>query len=139
MTIYFAGSIRGGLPDREHYQRLISYLRQFGQVLTEHVGDLERSTKREDTQTIQEIYTEDLRWLEQSDVVVAEVTTPSLGVGYELATAERLQKPTLCLYRPGPDRSLSLMVRGNPYFTVGEYQTLSEAENYIQNFLLAKR
>ena len=32
-----------------------------------------------------EIYTRDMRWLEECDVVVAEVSTPSHGVGYEIA------------------------------------------------------
>ncbi len=36
----------------------------------------------------------------QSDIIVAEVTQPSLGVGYELGRAVAMKKPILCLYRP---------------------------------------
>uniref|UniRef100_A0A4W2F8K6 2'-deoxynucleoside 5'-phosphate N-hydrolase 1 n=1 Tax=Bos indicus x Bos taurus TaxID=30522 RepID=A0A4W2F8K6_BOBOX len=46
----------------------------------------------------------DLAWLQQADVVVAEVTQPSLGVGYELGRAVALHKPVLCLFRPQSDR-----------------------------------
>ena len=39
MKIYFSGSIRGGRDDVHIYQKIISYLKEFGEVLTEHVGD----------------------------------------------------------------------------------------------------
>jgi hypothetical protein len=40
MKIYFAGSIRGGRDDASLYLRLIAYIQEnFGEVLTEHVGD----------------------------------------------------------------------------------------------------
>ena len=39
MKIYFAGSIRGGRQDAALYEQIIQYLKTFGEVLTEHVGD----------------------------------------------------------------------------------------------------
>ena len=44
------------------------------------------------------IYNRDVDWLRESDCVIAEVTQPSLGVGYELGFAESLKIPVLCLY-----------------------------------------
>ena len=38
-------------------------------------------------------------------VIVAEVTQPSLGVGYEIGRAYAMKKPILCLYRPQPEKS----------------------------------
>ena len=43
MKIYFAGSIRGGREDAALYQLWIKYLKTFGEVLTEHIGDPELS------------------------------------------------------------------------------------------------
>ena len=37
--------------------------------------------------------------------IVAEVTQPSLGVGYELGRAVAMGKRILCIYRPQPDKS----------------------------------
>ena len=37
--------------------------------------------------------------------IVAEVTQPSLGVGYELGRAVAMGKRILCIYRPKPDKS----------------------------------
>ena len=38
MKIYFAGSIRGGRDDAEIYYQIIEFLREYGEILTEHVG-----------------------------------------------------------------------------------------------------
>ena len=38
-------------------------------------------------------------------VVVAEVTQPSLGVGYELGRAKAMNKKILCLFRPKSGKS----------------------------------
>lgn len=37
--IYFCGSIRGGRDDAALYRRIIDQLKQYGEVLTEHVGE----------------------------------------------------------------------------------------------------
>ena len=50
--------------------------------------------------------------LRQCSVVVAEVTVPSLGVGYEIGRAVAMGKQVLCLYRPQEGRLLSAMIRG---------------------------
>ena len=42
--------------------------------------------------------------------LVAEVTQPSLGVGYELGRAISLEKKILCLFRPDSDKSMSLFI-----------------------------
>ena len=39
MNIYFAGSIRGGRNDVGVYTPLITHLKKYGTVFTEHVGD----------------------------------------------------------------------------------------------------
>ncbi|MGH9932958.1 MAG: hypothetical protein ACREA9_27545 [Pyrinomonadaceae bacterium] len=78
MKIYFAASIRGGRDDWPSYLEIVKELREYGEVLTEHVGDVELSTAGEgiDDRNIQD---RDLGWLKSSDHLVAEVTTPSLS------------------------------------------------------------
>jgi nucleoside 2-deoxyribosyltransferase len=48
------------------------------------------------------VYQRDIAWVEACDVMIAEVSTPSHGVGYEIAYAIGLGRPVLCLYRQGP-------------------------------------
>ena len=134
MKIYFAGSIRGGREDRKLYQDLILYLRNFGEVLTEHVGDGELFQKEREL-TDEQIYRKDRTWLEQCDVVVAEVTTPSLGVGYEIGLAESLGKKILCLFRTGAGKKLSAMISGNPRLQLKSYKNRDLAKVIIHDFL----
>lgn len=133
MKIYFAGSIRGGRDDQELYLGIIKLLEKYGKVLTEHVGDNSFSARGEDGPTDDFIYTRDMAWLNESDVVVAEVTTPSLGVGYEIGKAEG-KKPVLCLFREQNGKRLSGMIGGNKKVWVEKYKTLSDIERILLGF-----
>jgi hypothetical protein len=61
-------------------------------------------------------------------MMVAEVSTPSLGVGYEVCTALHWQKPALCLCETGV--FLTAMPNGNdsPWLRVLRYQDVDEIE-----------
>ncbi|KAK7107294.1 putative 2'-deoxynucleoside 5'-phosphate N-hydrolase 1 [Littorina saxatilis] len=109
-NIYFARSICGGCNDSELYSRIIQQLKQYGHVFTEHVADpqREKDVKMDD----KGIHDGDMEWLHKSDAVVAECTTPSLGVGYEIGRAVALNKKILCLFRPESGKRLSAMIRG---------------------------
>lgn len=123
--IYFAGSIRGGRQDAELYKRIIQHIQKRHIVLTEHVGDLSLSKTDSLKDRDVAIYEQDTAWLRESDLVIAECTTPSLGVGYELAYAENLGKPVHILY----DKSrtnLSAMLTGNKHFRIYPYTTEDE-------------
>ena len=133
MKIYFAGSIRGGRDEEKNYMNLIHYLATFGEVLTEHIGS-KGIDKSELINTDQYIYQRDIDWLKSSDVMVADVTVPSLGVGYEISYAEKLNIPILCLYNPKSKKSLSAMVLGNKKITNKEYQSIDDAKLVLDNF-----
>lgn len=135
MKIYFAGSIRGGRDDKELYAGIIKLLSGYGTVLTEHVGSITLSGMGEAALSDSQIYERDMQWLHSADVIVAEVTTPSLGVGYELGQAEAAGKKMLCLYRPGPERRLSAMLSGNVRMRIKEYSSLSDIEEILRDFL----
>ncbi len=115
IQIYFAGSIRGGRSDADWYAQLLAILRKHGKVLSEHVADPNVHAK-EHRLTERQIFQQDLRWLREADAIIAEVTTPSLGVGYELGFAEALKIPALCLFQESIGRSLSAMIKGSLYY-----------------------
>lgn len=133
MNIYFAASIRGGRDDWASYLEIVKQLRGYGNVLTEHVGDVELSAVGDDLGD-HKIHDRDLGWLRQSDYLVAEVTTPSLGVGYEIGKATEWGKPVLCLYRPTEGRKLSGMIAGCSGVTLREYQTTQELHEVFEVF-----
>ena len=130
--IYFAGSIRGGRDDKELYLNIINLLSNYGTVLTEHIGDEKLSMMGEVLES-QKIYERDMEWLNESDVVVAEVSTPSLGVGYEIAKAEE-NKKMLCLYREQDGRRLSAMIGGNKNLVVKNYKTIEDIDKILKDF-----
>ena len=135
-VIYFAGSIRGGRDDSAIYAQLIEKLRKFGSVLTEHIGAPNLTADGEATSS-RFIHDRDLEWLQSSDVIVAEVTTPSLGVGYEIARATQGQKRIVCLFRTGTAQSLSAMISGCPGVTVREYAKVADADAIFEEFFSA--
>jgi len=134
IKIYFAGAIRGGREDVELYQRLIKHLSTHGEVLTEHVGDPGLEI-REERENDCDIHSRDMNWLFTSEVVIAEVTQPSLGVGYEIGRAVEHNKHILCLYRPQKGKKLSAMIAGNQQLVVKEYHSFSDAKTIIDRYL----
>lgn len=132
MKIYFAGSIRGGRDDKELYLAVINLLGKYGKVFTEHVGDKALSALGEDGSNDEYIYNRDMAWLNEADVVVAEITTPSLGVGYEIGKAE--MKPILCLYRTPDGKRLSAMIGGNKSLQVETYKSIQDVEAILEKF-----
>ncbi len=135
MKIYFGGSIRAGRDDQVIYHQLIQGLQGYGTVLNEHVGEPELTQWGDDGPSDQMIYQRDMAWLDEASLMVAEVTMPSLGVGYEIGRAESRGIPVLCLYREQDGRKLSAMIAGNPNVTVTEYSTVEEALAYIGGFM----
>lgn len=109
--IYFCGSIGAGRQDAGLYHRVIQQLNEYGTVLTHHVGD-ENPEACEVGMTDIEVHDRDVNWLYESDVVVAECTHVSHGVGYELGRAVALNKKILVLFRPDSGKRLSKMLRG---------------------------
>lgn len=135
MKIYFCASIRGGRNDKDIYLEIINYLKKYGKVLTEHVGNLELNSDGEKEKTDNYIHDRDLNWIKEADVVIAEVTTASLGVGYEIGKSENMNKNILCLYRIQDNKKLSAMISGSSKLTLKNYNNIDEAKNSIDNFL----
>jgi len=134
MKIYFSGSIRGGQQDVEIYHEIIEELKQYGTVLTEHIGSKIQETKMTD----QEIHNRDMNWVIESDILVAEVTRPSLGVGYEIGRALEMKKPIVCLYRSINGKTTSAMIRGCADLQCFEYTTLAEVDKILKEQLIHK-
>lgn len=132
MKIYFAGSIRGGRSDVKLYGKIIDYLKNYGKVLTEHIGNPNLSSEGESGLSDNEIHNRDMKWLISSDVIVAEVSTPSLGVGYEIGRSVG-KKRILCLFKKS-DKRLSAMINGCKDLNVKEYSDINSAKEIIDDF-----
>ncbi len=138
MKIYFAGSIRGGRNDAEIYSQIIEFLQGYGEVLTEHVGKKDLNSMGESALSDKQIHDRDIKWLLESDLMVAEVTNPSLGVGYEIGRAIEAEKKIICLYRES-DKKLSAMISGSKNIDTIKYYQLEDIKEAIEDILKIKK
>ena len=156
--VYFCGSIRGGRSLQPLYASIVAFLEQRGyDVLTSHVAAPDvlapyppagasdvpgkmpapRGTglaqEQREGANAAAIYERDMRWLAECDLVIAEVSLPSLGVGVEAATAQHLGKPIICLCRA--DVALSAMIEGNPGLRMLRYRDEAELMSLLERRL----
>ena len=134
MKIYFCGSIRGGRELARTYELIIEMLHKYGSVLTEHVGSNEVIQSKDSELSDREIHDRDLGWIVESDVLVAEVTVPSLGVGYEIGRALEMDKPVLCLFDVRSGKSLSAMIAGSEKLLTKRYKETGDIEAILEEF-----
>ncbi len=122
-TIYFSGAISGGRADVALYQRIVDTLEAEGYCVLAGAVAAEHVSAGGETLHPPDICARDLAWLDQADLVVAEVSIPSLGVGYEIAYATRIRRiPVIALYRPAWTRRCSAMIAGDPGVHLLEYE-----------------
>ena len=121
-TIYFSGSITGGRGDVALYRRIVDALESDGHrvlagaVAAEHIG------AGGEALTAREIFDRDMRWIDECDVLVAEVSTPSTGTGYEISVARhRRGIPVICLWRAGRTSRCTAMLSGDEGIRLLEY------------------
>lgn len=135
MKIYFAGSIVGGRENAHIYAQIVEYLLAKGhEVPSAHVARPDvLDWEKENPLSL--IYERDMAWIRECDALIAEVSTSSMGVGYEIATALWLGKPVFCLYRQGSTVSKMLLGNAEPNIRVESYATPEELFSLIDGFL----
>lgn len=135
MNIYFACSITGGRGFESIYQVITKALAEDRhEVPTAHLAE-SGVTVLEAAIDPLEVYARDVEWIRASDVLIAEVSAPSHGVGYEIGFALSLGKRVLALYEDGC--KVSKMISGNPdsNLKVASYKSSEEAIVLIRRFL----
>lgn len=131
LKIYFSAPIKGDRSNLETNKFIVKFLKKARHtILTEHVVS-ENPIEKE--LSPKQIYLRDMKWLKESNVLIAEVSYPSLGVGFEIAKALSLGKPVICLLKKELKERCSLLIRGiqDPGFKVIEYVNLYELEEKL--------
>lgn len=135
MKIYFACAIVGGRQDETVYQQLVDALLADGHEVPTAMNAGPDWRQMEDSPNPDEVYRRDTGWIEESEALIAEVSTPSHGVGYEISYALECGKPVLCIYRRGV--RVSKMLTGNtmPGITVVGYADITDSINIVKDFI----
>ena len=135
MNVYFACSITGGREFESVYQEIVASLLSDGhEIPTSHLAQAE-VMENERLLAPRDVYERDVNWIRNCDLLIAEVSVASHGVGYEIAFALGLGKRVLCLYQS--DRKVSKMITGNSdnRIKIVSYSTLDDAIRHARNFI----
>lgn len=129
MKIYFCGSMTFDHSKASDYQKMIEKLESYGEVLNKFVGN-DKVKEFEPSY----VFKRDTSNLDISDLLVADVTVVSTGVGFEIGYFTTKNKPMLILYdktKPVPSAS----VRGIVNSCVDNYSNIDEALLKIDEFM----
>jgi nucleoside 2-deoxyribosyltransferase len=135
MNIYFACSVTGGRKDESKYQQIVAHLEKQGhQVPTAILASSDAKNIESNADPV-EVYDRDVKWIRECDILIAEISTPSHGVGYEIGYALERSKPVICLHQYST--CVSKMITGNrdSNLTVFSYQHIEEALRFIDERL----
>lgn len=133
--VYFACAIRGG-GDTSSYLDIVTAIKACGAHVVSEIFVHDAIQFGGSPLPDHDIYMRDIQMIHDSDIIFAEVTNPSLGVGYELAYAEKKNKPIVCLFNAASNRKLSAMIAGNPYNKIIYYDgriSKKDIQEYISN------
>ena len=134
MIIYCAGPIRGDTKYQNFYLEIVEFLESENHTaLAEISGKFNTSIPLTDKQ----IYKRDIKWIEGSSLMIAEISGASLGVGFEIAyTLFQRKIPVLALANAEIPK-ISAMISGceSELLTIKNYQDSDEMKFIIQNFI----
>ena len=134
MKIYFSGSIYGGRQKLDAYQALMKELKKYGEILNEEVADPKVIEKEEGVQD-ETIFKNLEGKLKIADLIFAELTVASLGVGYELGYGDKLNKKIIGIYDKTITPKISTMIRGNERIKLIPYSDLNEIIDNLETIL----
>jgi hypothetical protein len=136
MNIYFSCSITGGRQDQQIYEKIVDFLIKEGHdVPTAHLVSIDMKAG-ESIMSAVDVYRRDLDWVSECDALIAEVSTPSHGVGYEIAAAIFQGKKVLCCHHK--DKKISKIISGNTsqnmyvFAYTNEEELISEIGNFLR-------
>ena len=129
-SIYYSASVRGAIAANDTIN-VFEILARYGTVLTAH---MQNPATVDGGRTNAQIFKTDMALLDKATVFVANVTNPSLGVGYTIARAQALNKQIVCVCSAGVQ--VSAMIAGTlPIYYYKSAQDL----DFILYFTLACR
>ena len=141
MRIYLACTVRGDRSGVPAGRAICERLRQNGhEVLTSHLlaDDVDEAESR---LTEEHIYRRDLDWLSHCEMLVAEASGSSYGVGFEvgyvLGRARETGQRVVLLYEAGRRDAISRLVTGNcdPACTTVAYRSIEDLTEAIDRLV----
>ena len=135
MIVYCACPIKGDTKYQESYKDIVRIVESM-----DHTALAQFSSKIPSTIFLndKQIYTRDMKWIDGSKIMIAEVSGPSLGVGFEIAYALFVKNiPVLAVYNE-QEQNISSMVSGcnHPNLQLKKYYNQDDLARIIRNFIV---
>ena len=135
--VFFSCSMLGGFGRlaQEELRRIPDIIEELGVIVISRHQTSERFLENESRLTDKAIHDRDYGWLKDADMVIAEITNPSLGVGAEIEDAVNLGIPVLGVYRREYESQISAYIRGKAGVVCRAYSDHDELKDAIRGFM----
>ena len=144
MNIYLACTVRGDRGAVAALREVADLLEAAGHtVLTRHLLD-DNVDSAESTLSEAAVFARDLEWLTSADVLIAEASGSSYGVGFEvgyvLGKSDLTDQRVLLLYKASRQSLISRLIVGtdHPRCTVQRYNEAADLLPVVTRFLADK-
>lgn len=110
MLVHFVGSRYEISKNIDHLRQLVEIIKREGHVLADDWVDDSYKSQQFEGKDFKDtdwslLYKDSVEAISRADAVVAETSTPSFSVGYQVALAVSMKKPILVLNREGVEKS----------------------------------
>lgn len=141
MNIYLACTVRGDRGGLAGARALADLLEQAGHtVLTRHLL-ADDADAAESALSERDVFERDMRWLNSADLLIAEASGSSYGVGFEvgyvLGRAEQTGQRAVLLYDAARASQVSRLIAGNthPACTTYPYRDAADLVRFVEVLL----
>ena len=137
LKVYFTASASHNGELIPYYKKILDFIKkQSVSIISGHQVTDKKLLEDDKKLTAEQIYSREKSLIEEADVVIAEASKPSLGVGGEIVYALSIDKPVLTLVMAGHEDKISPMVAGNPSENLYlEYYKKSDFQSIINRFI----
>lgn len=110
MLVHLVGSRYEITKNIDHLRTLVDVIRSEGHSLADDWVDVAYKSQQVEGREFKDtdwslLYKDSVEAINRADVVIAETSTPSFSVGYQVALAVGMKKPILVLNREGVEKS----------------------------------
>jgi 2'-deoxynucleoside 5'-phosphate N-hydrolase len=134
MKIYLGFTVAGDRSSIQIARRMVTICESAGHiVLTRHLVE-DNAWQADRLISPQEVFRRDMRWLNECDIFIAEVSGSSFGLGFEAGyLLGSSNKRVILFYKLELAPRISLLITGNshPNCTLVPYADLAQVENFV--------
>jgi len=134
MIVYCAAPIKG---DQKFHNYCLDIIKQVSSLGHTALSELNSEFKPAIPLTDSEIFSRDIKWIDKSEIVIAEVSGPSLGVGFEIAYSIYKKKINVLALVNSEAVDVSAMVTGchSELITIKKYADTEDLKKSVSVFI----